>query len=71
MEGKSEIGKEKSVRYSGGGGKSEEECEGEFKCEFERGRVRVAGERGEYLCISCSLVQVLSRERARERLRWP
>ena len=65
MEGKSEIGKEKSVRYSGGGGG------GEFKCEFERGRVRVAGERGEYLCISCSLVQVLSRERARERLRWP
>ena len=64
MEGKSEIGKEKSVRYSGGGGSEEE-------CEFERGRVRVAGERGEYLCISCSLVQVLSRERARERLRWP
>ena len=71
MEGKSEIGKEKSVRYSGGGGESEEEWEGECKCEFERGRVRVAGERGEYLCISCSLVQVLSRERARERLRWP
>ena len=69
MEGKSEIGKEKSVRYSGG--ESEEECEGECKCECERGRVRVVGEREEYLCISCSLVQVLSRERARERLRWP